>query len=731
MRHHNSQLRFYSATLVRIYQDMVSAILPQNEIDADVATLQRRINNEGMSFLTKILPALGKSIDVSLANGTILDSKFSGFQKKPNTKLPNFMNRLFELVFRADGVPWFATWYSDLYDWCSSPVEVDMGYPMCESKYTREQLLFFSEVLTLDKKLGYSSVNDFRENGFNRYPGSHILNEVFSPTRVLTISLGDYTNACLLGRETELSSRREAVAVALRALRQVCYCFYKLNIPHTDEQEAKTLADFVTVDRELSFTTETLDPVSKIIQKQARHIICRVLANADPRSGIPKHGPGAVATGEKLPEKHHFKRDYTRLTSVFPLDEWFFCNQSHVCDSLQELQAMETLEVGTAKVVLVPKDSRGPRLISCEPLEYQWIQQSLNRVLVDTIESHPLTKGHVNFTDQEVNRNLALRSSLSYDWVTLDMKEASDRVSCNLVQSLFPATWWEHLFASRSAATQLPSKRVVQLQKFAPMGSAVCFPVEALIFWAISVSTLMITQNLPLRKAATKVYVYGDDIICDANYHGVIRSIMPKFDLMLNDSKCCVAGPFKESCGMDAYLGIPVTPTKIRSTWCDALEPSMIASYVDYSNEFYRCNMFESALFLEEQVQALFTARRRDPIPTVSSEDPSCIAFVRHHELPIPKNRALGLLIRRNRNRKTADRPFYQRHEVMGYRLESKLTITKTTGWPFLLRKLTELETKNRHPSFKDDTTGACSMLTGQYPIAHRVRLKRAWTPLI
>jgi hypothetical protein len=330
----------------------------------------------------------------------------------------------------------------------------------------------------------------------------------------------------------------------------------------------------------------------------------------------------------------------------------------------------------------------------------------------------------VNFTDQSINRGLALKGSSDFKLVTLDMKEASDRVSLELVKSLFPANWYDALYASRTSGTLLPNGEKVLLKKFAPMGSAVCFPVEALIFWALSTSVVMNTQNLPLSIAATKVWVYGDDIICDAHYQGVINLHLPKFGVMLNESKCCTAGPFKESCGMDAFYGQPVTPVKFHSVWCTTPEPGMIASYVELSNEFYRRGMFATAFHLERELQWVIRTRRKHAIPTVSSGEPSCIAFVRPYEKALAKNRRLGI-------------PFFYDEErqvfmVAGYCLESELVMAKTDSWSFLTRVLTDLERKTA--KCKGDVSPmhatASELPTGQYPIAHRVRLMRAWTPV-
>jgi hypothetical protein len=91
---------------------------------------------------------------------------------------------------------------------------------------------------------------------------------------------------------------------------------------------------------------------------------------------------------------------------------------------------MEKTDI-VAKLTAVPKDSRGPRLICVHPKEAIWIQQGQRLKLEAAITSSNLTKGRINFTDQTVNGGLALESSKSGRLATLDLKEASDRISCN------------------------------------------------------------------------------------------------------------------------------------------------------------------------------------------------------------------------------------------------------------------------------------------------------------
>jgi hypothetical protein len=143
------------------------------------------------------------------------------------------------------------------------------------------------------------------------------------------------------------------------------------------------------------------------------------------------------------------------------------------------------------------------------------------------MEAHSLTSGLVNFTDQGINRYQAYRGSITRESSTLDLKDASDRVSLALVENLFPNNWVEALKACRSAMTELPNGDIVTLSKHAPMGSALCFPVMALCIWAILTATANMAQTAHAVKVsgrlsesrkrfnwAEPVYVYGDDIIC-------------------------------------------------------------------------------------------------------------------------------------------------------------------------------------------------------------------------
>lgn len=464
--------------------------------------------------------------------------------------------------------------------------------------------------------------------------------------------------------------RRDASVQAVSCVRQVCYLFYKLSLPPSQTQIDETINRFKQNEEELQhkvgpslvLAEEAIKGVNPfdapLLPDQidlptlvlARRLICAVLATSDPKDEKfrPKHGPGAVATGEKEAEKMIWKRYYTELAREFPYPDYFYFNLSHLCDDLQGYLSLEELSEPTAKVVLVPKDSRGPRLISSEPLEVQWIQQMLMANLVSTIERHPLTRGLVNFTDQTINRRLALRGSLSESnhLVTLDMKDASDRVHSTLVRMLFPDTWVAALMAARSTHTLLPNGQRLRLEKFAPMGSATCFPVEALIFWALSTATIIekstrviinghpiatspfasLTKLLARRSGGCtrtsadeqrNVYVYGDDIILHREDYADVERTFSSVGLILNKDKCCVGTTFRESCGCDAFRGFDVTPLRMKATWSSQLTPNEVLSHAAFQRAMVERCWFNTARVMADLIQTVISLPRyrieRDP----------------------------------------------------------------------------------------------------------------------
>jgi len=489
--------------LLRDVQTLHSNVFSLTDLRYTLDKVKRRIRQEGVGFLTKSLPRLGKALDKALSCCEPLDAVKLGFKPQPNSKLPQLFGELFRQVLDNDG---------------------------------------------------------------NVLP-----------------------NACV---------------TSVKSLRQLCYMFYKLELPYDPQLERDVIDRFKKTEDEICDYSQRFHLAVDLIAKdgikayagitpgwasrtvrKARILLWKVLHSFDEQDIFPKHGPGAVSTGERLSGKYKWTNVPDRITDQYPLDEYFYASGGHVCDAMSEIVGMGGNE-DFAKVVLVPKDSRGPRLISCEPLANQWIQQGISRALVAHVEKHRLTRDNVRFTDQQPNRFAALQGSFNGKYATLDLNEASDRVTLGLVRLLFPGRLYGALCATRSCGTILPNDEIVRFHKFAPMGSALCFPILALTVWALLRAGLeVLSANVwDEQFDPADVYVYGDDVIVPAIWAEHAMTILESFGLKINRDKSCTKGFFRESCGMDAFKGHCVTPVRIRTLWSSRRCPESYVSWIAYAN---------------------------------------------------------------------------------------------------------------------------------------------------
>lgn len=328
----------------------------------------------------------------------------------------------------------------------------------------------------------------------------------------------------------------------IKDLRQLLYLFYKFEVPFDKEDIAK--ASLAFVERDLSVKTDKFPFGLAEVRKN----FCSLLPD-DPLDIRPRHSNGAssvkVTNSEKLSKRTH----YPDLFGIFG-PQYFFNSLLHAQD-----WASSNLTVTTkpySKVTFVPKDSRGPRTICMEPHEYMFIQQGLMHVLYDYVEKYSPAKGYINFTDQTINQSLAYKSSIDNSLSTIDLKDASDMVPMELVKLLAPPHWWRALNACRTPEA-ICNGDIVPLKKFAPMGSALCFPIEAMIFYSIC------------KTVAPQVWVYGDDIIVEREYAQQCVEALESYGLIVNHDKTLISGPFKESCGSEFYNGHDITYVKCKS----------------------------------------------------------------------------------------------------------------------------------------------------------------------
>jgi hypothetical protein len=475
----------------------------------------------------------------------------------------------------------------------------------------------------------------------------------------------------------------------VRVIRQVCYLFYKYELPFTGEQEQEVVDKFVKTEDDLSTVHSKLESLRVAVElhnheqrrlekdgpirvvRRAKRLLSNLFSRFDPTNIVPRHGPGVVATKQKLWDKFRWTNVSGNISQMYPLDAYFYASLGHVCDEFDSFKGIKQEDL-PARVILVPKDSRGPRLISCEPVDYQWIQQGLGRAIVDHVEHNALTRFNVFFTNQEPNQFGALLGSETGRYATLDLNEASDRVSLGLVRLLFPPHICEYLEASRSSSTVLPNGKVLGLNKFAPMGSCLCFPILALTVWSI------LTAAAPDKNTRERILVYGDDVIVPTAYAADAIEQLESFGLKINRDKSCTSGLFRESCGTDAFKGIEVTPVRLRTVWSSTPSPNVYSSFIAYANDFYDRGYFT---IYERIVEGLH--RIYGDIPA----DDMCLTCPSLRE--VSENRKPK---RRRRNRHL---------QKMQYLVRDVVTPSITyemSGWQMLLRFFSNASIGPRHP---------------------------------
>jgi len=164
----------------------------------------------------------------------------------------------------------------------------------------------------------------------------------------------------------------------------------------------------------------------------------------------------------------------------------------------------------------------------------------------------------------------------------------------------------------------LPNGNVVTLKKFASMGSAVCFPIEAMVFFILCLLAGHITTNSRITKQSISelsslITVFGDDLIIPVSWRYVCQNLLESIGLKVNHQKSFSDGHFRESCGTDAYNGHIVTPVYVRR-----LAPSSrrdteeIVSFVATANNLYNKGYWQTAKFMREFLEDLI-----GPLPHV------------------------------------------------------------------------------------------------------------------
>jgi len=424
---------------------------------------------------------------------------------------------------------------------------------------------------------------------------------------------------------------------AIFAIRQLTLMFSKIALPEdssngsplpggnrnvvTPERERRAMSDFIQCEHEVKESDARLDwQFLADLKRMSNLLFGEVFAKVDRDiywgRTFPKHGPGAVADRLTSNGKWNQRTWTTRLSEVFPPEEFLLSNvRPEKVDSLKE--ELDLVEPGSeipVRVITVPKTLKAPRVIAIEPTCMQYAQQAIKQCIVSAINEDGFLARVVGFEDQEPNRRLAQRGSHSGDLATLDLSEASDRVSNQHVRAMMED--FPHLHAavqaSRSRRADVPGHGVIRLAKFASMGSALCFPIEAMVFLTIIFLGIERELSAPLSREdvvnifSEQVRVFGDDLIVPRDYVLSVVDELHTFGYVVNVGKSYWTGRFRESCGKEYYDGHDVSIVKVRRVLPTRRQDADgVQSVVALRNLAYWHGLWRTASWLDTYIEKL------------------------------------------------------------------------------------------------------------------------------
>jgi len=345
-----------------------------------------------------------------------------------------------------------------------------------------------------------------------------------------------------------MSDSAEAI-FSFFVIRQVCLAYSK----------AKDIPSRMTLDEAKASFKIRISEDSEItapswLLNEARSLIRRVVMEDDRLHAMlaqwddnpfGRHGPGAVAEKETGLNKWNFKHIAGASKLLYRFND--------------RSPQPQGVAMPNSRLAIVPKDFKSLRSICIEPKEFQFAQQGLWDVLRSLIHENPYSRKSINFNDQSFNSSLCKRKDIA----TIDLKDASDRVRLKLCRLLFPKEFFRLVTRYRSRGVRIDSD-TIKPTCFASMGSALCFPIETLVFWALARSAIH-----PNSKHKT-LRVFGDDIVCPIEDAQYICQILESCGLKVNIGKTCINTPIRESCGAFTYAGFDVSIVRFKQLNCES-----------------------------------------------------------------------------------------------------------------------------------------------------------------
>jgi len=372
--------------------------------------------------------------------------------------------------------------------------------------------------------------------------------------------------------------------------------------------------------------------------------ILSFLPQPDPDFLSFSFGPGAVSEkkvrglSQKLSLRYlqGMQEGLDTLPADYPINQYLLPDSE-----LWELGKLDSkhASIDFSSLAFVWKDRFSVRSICMEPNTYMYYQQAIENMLGHAIRSS-VFQNIINIQDQSRNAVQALISSMDGMYDTIDESDASDLMSNRVARYIFPPAWNYYLQGSRTSRVRVPDGSIRELHKFAPMGSALCFPVQTLVFTAITcIARYLVKYEIPVAHYLSQsgfliselcldegTRVYGDDIICPHSDTETVISLLEALGFIVNYKKSFYgARKFRESCGTFALHGKDVTPIrfKIKGLMTNGFE--RVQGMIDLHNRLFEVGYYSTASLLKGFISRKFyvelhpdSSRRRLPSHVLS-----------------------------------------------------------------------------------------------------------------
>jgi hypothetical protein len=476
---------------------------------------------------------------------------------------------------------------------------------------------------------------------------------------------------------------------AIIAIRQLTLMYSKIELPCSDTRVRDALRGWVECEQHVREADSQRTPIdieafrrmSALLYRKELTIVDRKIYDGDEL--FPQHGPGSTADGLIGNNKFLQSTWPARLEKYFPMGEMLLPNWSYY-NQLEEIDMLEPGSEIPVKVITVPKTLKTPRIIGMEPTAMMYAQKAISPLIREALKGSrkrgsDYLSSFLGFDDQTPNQRMAEEGSLLQGLATLDLSEASDRVSNQLVREMFRDHPHLHgaVDACRSRKADVDGHGVIRMAKFACMGSDLCFPIEAMVFLTIiflGIEKDLNTSLCPriLKEYVGRVRVYGDDIIVPVEHVRSVVSMLEHFGAQVNTAKSFWTGRFRESCGKEYFAGHDVSIVKFRQEFpTHRMNATGVISLISFRNQMYFSGYWGTVKWLDDAIRKIIRY-----FPVV---EPSSPVQGRHSFLSYEPERMC----------KQLHRPL-----VRGYVVNAKSPINRLDGSGALLKIL--LNTRNR-----------------------------------